>query len=126
VGYIRHHAIIVTGSNGDFIRRAHMEARVIAERHSIGGYGEAIVSPLVGPFMNGAESFFVAPDGSKEGWAMSGDGDEFREEFVEWLRAQAYDDGSSPLAWVEVQYGDDNRVTAVINHSDDAAASNHA
>jgi hypothetical protein len=54
--------------------------------------------------MNSTRSFLVAPDGSKEGWEESDKGDQRREEFVEWLRGQAYNDGSNPLAWIELYF----------------------
>lgn len=59
------------------------------------------------------------PDGSKEGWEHSDVGDKARDSYTDWLKAQAYEDGSSPLQWVEVQYGDDNGETKIIRHSDE-------
>lgn len=69
--------------------------------------------------MNFYESFFVAPDGSKEFWEISEAGDRLRDEFVAWLNEQRFADGSSPFDWVEVQYGDDERETKIIRHSDE-------
>lgn len=119
MGYIRHRAIVVTGTYDGWAGRAHAKAEELAREHGIGGYAERLVSPLLGPSVNDTESFFVAPDGSKEGWEMSDEGDAFRDAFVDWLEGQRYEDGSSPLAWVEVQYGDDNQDTRVIRHSDE-------
>jgi hypothetical protein len=77
MGWIRHHGIVVTGS-GDRIAAAHAKALAIFPT----------VSPLLAGRMNAYESFFVPPDGSKEGWKDSQDGDVERETFIEWLKAE--------------------------------------
>jgi hypothetical protein len=69
--------------------------------------------------INGYWSFAVFPDGSKEGWEASTEGDTGRAAFIAWLDAQRYSDGSSPFNWVEVQYGDDEEITEVTAHSDE-------
>jgi len=99
MGHIRNHAIIVTAEYGDHIHRAHTKARQI-----FGNY----VSEVTPSGTNGSQSFFVPPDGSKEGWEESHAGDRRREEFKTWLRAQAYDDYSTPFSWVELWYGGDD------------------
>jgi hypothetical protein len=116
VGYLRPTAIVVTGSYDDFAERAHKRARAIFETHNL----EHLVTELLPPAMNGARSFLVAWDGSKEGWADSDVGDAAREGFVTWLREQAYEDGSSPLDWVELQYGGDDREVIALAHDGEA------
>lgn len=104
MGYERHHAIVVSARTAGQIDAAHAEAlRVFDDR----------VSGIMASPVNGVRSFFIPPDGSKEGWPESETGDQQREEFVAWLDAQRYGDGSSPYKWVEVQYGDDDRETKV-------------
>ena len=61
----------------------------------------------------------VAPDGSKEGWSESCKGDAQRAALIEFMDTFRFEDGSSPLAWVEVQFGDDNLVSRVVRHSDE-------
>lgn len=123
MGYLRHHAIVVTASYSahgqHWIEIAHAKASEIFGREDTLGHLAGIVSEPTPSAVNDVRSLFVAPDGSKEGWDTSDHGDSARVEFVEWLRAQAYEDGSSPLDWVEVQYGDDEGVTKVISHSDE-------
>jgi hypothetical protein len=115
MGYLRPTAIIVGASYGDppWIEVAHNKAYDIFAQH---GFTQ-LVSEIVDGVSNGEQSFLVAWDGSKEGWESSDRGDEARSEFVAWLREQAYEDGSSPLDWVEVQYGGDDREAVVISHS---------
>lgn len=109
MGYMRHHAIVVTSYDEKQIAQAHSKAS------SLGCNPSEIKEAKV----NGYGSFFVPPDGSKEGWTESDDGDDRRTAFVDWLDAQRFEDGSTSLDWVEVQYGDDNRHTAIIRHSDE-------
>ena len=72
--------------------------------------------------VNGSRSFLVAPDGSKEGWLESATGDAMRSEFVAYLRSLAYEDGSTPLSWVELSYGgDDDEVQVYASDLEDSA-----
>jgi hypothetical protein len=105
MGYMRYHAIVVTSSSTE----AHEKAEEI--------FGE-LVSPIVYSVTNGYNSFFVAPDGSKEGWETSDNYDDKRKEFIEWLRSQAYEDGSNSMKYIEVQFGDDNNEDQIINSVD--------
>lgn len=115
MGYIRHHAIVVTDQLGDDIMEAHRQAQRI-------GLG---VTPIADSEMNGTSSFLVVPDGSKEGWATSEEGDERRETFKRWLKAPPPPEGDGPqfsLDWIEVQYGDDEGVSAITDHSGETTA----
>jgi hypothetical protein len=98
MGYMRHHAIIVTGGS-HAIQAAHQDAIRIFPRG---------VTEITEEVVNNFRSFMVGPDGSKEGWDESDTGDKRRSEFKAVLRLLA-------VAWAEVQYGDDdydNRVLA--------------
>ena len=111
MGYMRHNAIVVSAEYGDHLKRAHAEAKRLW----------MTVSPIVKSPTNGVCTFLVAPDGSKEGWSESDTGDAARAAFKVWLDQQRYEDGSGPLKWVEIQYGDDERETLVTAHSDEDA-----
>jgi hypothetical protein len=113
MGYRRHHAIIVTGCDYAQSRTALAAAHKFAQRD--GG----VVSPIVASRLNGYLSFALFPDGSKEGWNNSNEGDAHRAALIEFMDGFRYADGSSPLAWVEVQYGDDDGRTCIISHSDE-------
>lgn len=108
MGHIRHHAITVTSWNSDKIDLAYHKAIDIFPW----------VSPPSPVATNGYISFFIPPDGSKEGWEESEVGDLKRLGFVKWLDEQRFEDDSSVFAWVEVQYGDDDLETLIINDSD--------
>jgi hypothetical protein len=98
MGYFRHHAIVVTTPLDDDARVAHAEA--VRTFEGTGAPG-AQVTPLLRPTLNDYVSFAVLPDGSKEGWTESDDGDTARDAFVAYL-------ASRHLSWVEVQFGDEN------------------
>jgi hypothetical protein len=115
-------AIIVTASysydhseDRHWIDVAHEEAFGIFSEYSL----SQLVSPVVEGMVNNVRSFFIAWDGSKEGWPEDETGDEARAKFVQWLRDQAYEDGSSPLDWVEFQYGGDDKKVVALSHGDD-------
>ena len=113
MGYMRHHAIVVTASDSP----AADTALNAAEQKAL-DLG-CSVTPIVDGAINGYQSFLVAPDGSKEGWSESSKGDAQRAALIEFMDTFRFEDGSSPLAWVEVQFGDDNLVSRVVRHSDE-------
>ena len=97
MGDIHHHAIVVTGWNPARVKQAHAQASKIFEW----------VSPISPEVVNGYSSFFIPPDGSKEGWGPSNKGESLRDGFINWLnKSLTYDDGESKVEWVEVGYGD--------------------
>lgn len=116
MGYIRHHAIVVTSTyDHDLLEKA----RLVAASK----FAPEQVSAIVRGTINDTLSFFIGPDGSKEGWEHSDEGDDARDAFISWLRSTVYEDGCGPLQWVEIQYGDDDYETLALRSSDtDASA----
>lgn len=108
---MRHHAFVVTSYNEREAQKAHAKA--------LGLFGLDRVTTVMTSPSNAYYSFFVGPDGSKEGWPESDKGDELRAAFIEWLREQYFEDGSSPYFWAEVQYGDDEDEAKLCGSSDD-------
>lgn len=101
MGYMRHHAIVVTET----------ELRVEALREKVIGAvagAQVAVSEVTPTAVNGYRSFFLAPDGSKEGREASSEGDLARAKTKDVLRA-------SMASWVEVQFGDDDGETKIID-----------
>lgn len=68
--------------------------------------------PVVG-LVNDSVSFAFLPDGSKEGWDTSDLGDEARRRLVEVLESFRYEDGSSPVRYIEVSYDEQDRKQVV-------------
>lgn len=103
MGYIKHDAIVVVSSNEEMLTAAHAQAREC-------GLAVTEVGPRV---VNFYRAFLVCPDGSKEGWDESANGDAARATFLQWCRSQRYEDGSSALDWVHVRWGGDDSETEV-------------
>ena len=105
MGRMRHHAIIVTSWDRDCLDEARAKAQGLFR----------YCSAITGSGMNGNMSFLVPPDGSKEGWAESDVGDAARKGFVAWMNEQRYEDESTPLDWVEVEFGGDGGEAVIVN-----------
>ena len=108
MGYMCHNAIIVTSWNKDLLEQAHAKAIDLGMS----------VSEITAEVTNRYRSFLVAPDGSKEGWDTSDLGDSRRDELVAWMDDQRYEDDSTSLGWVEVQFADENLETRIVRDSD--------
>ena len=107
MGYIKHHAIVITTWQEDLVPKLLASARELDL--------EVLSS---GPtYINGYSTIIILPDGSKEGWEESDRGDSMRTLFKTRLQDFEYEDGSSPLEWVEVAYGSDDARAVV---TDDA------
>lgn len=105
MGYFRQHAIIVSGSTGD-------DAELNSARNMALSLGMTVTEIVESP-VNFTATFLVAPDGSKEGWDASNKGDAARKALIAHIR-----DEKLILDWVEVQYGDDNGDTRIVDDSD--------
>ena len=97
MGHMRHHAIIVTSWDAALMEEAYERAAELFP----------VVSPLLDSEINGYQTIFIPPDGSKEGWDESNAGDERRHKFLDWLKQRNSERGGEFYKYVEVQYGDD-------------------
>lgn len=61
---------------------------------------------FVNSLENGKTTVFLAPDGSKKGWDTAEEIERLRDEFIGFLKTFDYEDGSSPINYVEVGYGE--------------------
>lgn len=97
MGVVHHNVIIVTCMDGLDAIKLHSAAMDIFE-----GIAVQVTNVQVSPF-NGYHTFMVGPDGSKERWPDSDEGDERRSKFREYLDDE-YSGGV--VEAVEVCYGD--------------------
>jgi hypothetical protein len=108
----RHHTIVVTGAYPQKTDEGGEHWTDIAREKALEIFGGTksrwapLISPVLASPYNDVRSFFIAPDGSGEGWDASDEGDSLRDQFVAWLESVRYGDQSTPLDWIEVQYGD--------------------
>jgi hypothetical protein len=100
MGYIRHHSILVTAYNKEYVQKAWDKANKLFPE---------ILTPIISSLWNGYYSFAILPDGSKEGWPESDELDRLRARYKRWIRTLNFDDGSSPFDWVEVSIDEEGR-----------------
>ena len=93
MGFITHDAIVVTAFSKKYIEASHKKAVEL--------FGTQ-VSDISEAAVNGYVSFFIPPDGSKEGWEESVVGNFRRAELVTFMR-----EADSYVDFVEIRYGGD-------------------
>ena len=108
MGYMCHHAIIVTSWDERSIVAAHKKAcELFGDQNFLGRISE--ITEITPQVINGYMSFLISPDGSKEGWEHSERGHNARNKFIQWLSSQK----KNWCQYAEVQFGDeggDNRL----------------
>ncbi len=75
--------------------------------------GFQLVSPVIDSLINGYCSFFIAPDGSKEGYDASDDADKIRRLVVSYLMTPSMK--ASEVHFVEMSYGSDDVKAVILN-----------
>lgn len=120
MGYVKHHAIIVTGWENKKVEEAHQKAREIFENNFENEphqkpFGCRLVGEIIQGLINTQSSFLIAPDGSKEGWVTSENADNARQEFLDWLK-----NSDNYCGYIEVVFGgdDDNERIIRSKHTD--------
>lgn len=110
MGHMAHDAVIVTVSDYVLTPAPGRPAMpdVDAYRASLPADWQALVVGPARSITNGYLTYAFLPDGSKEGWDTSDQGDEYREQFAA-LFSFRYEDGSSPFDVVHVRFGGDER-----------------
>lgn len=98
MGYMAHNAIVVTSWKEEHIRDARISAIILFPD---------MVSEIIISHINGYLSFFIATDGSKEGWEDSNIGDENRARFLKEIEDMYIDA-------VDVRYGGDDPDQATV------------
>lgn len=107
MGIVVHNTIVVTSSSAKHLDDATAKAKEL---------GLEVLGPSQ-LTVNGYRTIMICPDGSKEYWPQSNDGDEKRKQFREYLHKQRYSDNSSHLEWFEAAYGSDNDGVDVIDNT---------
>lgn len=103
MGYMVHHAVLVTSWDAAALADARATALDLYGQEGMA----SLVSAIVPGVENGEATFVVVPDGSKEGWGESQASDRARFAFMQYLHDCRHEDDSSSLQWCEVQYGDE-------------------
>lgn len=102
MGTILHEAIVVTTWKEEDIKRAYEIAIEIG----------LLASPILESPVNGYMSFFIAPDGSKEGWPESDQGNEQRKQWKERVSKEC-----ECVDFVHLLYGGDADESRIVSDS---------
>jgi hypothetical protein len=99
---IRNRGILVTGVMTtlrlNIVEEAHQRATELFPKN--------LVSAVSDSKLNGLKSFAVFPSGAHQD-VLGESFENLMDELVRWLDAQAFEDGSNALTWVEVVFGDE-------------------
>lgn len=98
MGVENNNAVIATTWSKEEVARIKEWVGLLPKMKSLFLFGEEEI--------NGKTTVVMVPDGSKEGWSESDDGDELRNSFIKELEKADYDDGSNPWDFVEVGFGE--------------------
>lgn len=101
MGYVEHHAILVTSGH---------EAAAIEAHKQASGFG-CRVTPVMQSAINDYHTFVVLPDGSMSGLEEDDRGNKRRNALIAWLAMQARCD------WCEVVYSSDRGGAEVTRHA---------
>jgi hypothetical protein len=111
MGYIKHNAIVCTTWKEEDAVEAQLKAKEIFESKRKGS--SQLISELVEYIVNGGYSFFIAPDGSKEGWEDSKQCDDARKDFLDWLK-----ESDNYCDYVEIRFGGDDEHENIVRSKD--------
>ena len=99
MGAMNHNAVIATTALEDAAN--HLQQWIDEQSE-----GDRELILRAGSWVNRYHTFIVVPDGSKEDWPESDNGEDFRKRLILRLSEDAYEDGSSPWDWVEIGFGE--------------------
>ena len=114
MGYIKHNTIIVISCDDEELKKTRDKAIKIFKKSFKEDVpnGDRLVSEIINSISNGYSSFFICPDGSKEGWSTSQNGYTARELFCDWL------DKKDTCDYIEICFGgDDNHESIIRSHN---------
>lgn len=130
MGYIVHHALIITTPIAKWIKPLRKAALQISRDihkemgwHSQTFRPQNMITTSIHAPVNGYQTLFVGPDGSKRGVPEDEAGEMFRQRLIRWMREFDGQNGKSDtkgdcFTWALVQYGDDDRDNRMLD--DDA------
>ena len=114
MGYIKHDTILVVFDDW-VLNDPEWMPDVEAFKQSLPEEWRHLIVGPIQALVNGYITYAFLPDGSKEGWTPSDDGDRYRDQFVE-LFNKGYDDRSSPFDVTRVRHGGDDETLTKAEH----------
>ena len=114
---IKHHSIIVTSNDFSTLELVRKEIVFLFGKNMEARQGEQLISPIIPSLINKFCSFFIAPDGSKEGYDASDDADLIRRKTLDFLNSLSERNGENAVRFVEVCYGADDQKAMVLSNN---------
>jgi hypothetical protein len=114
---IKHHAIIVTSNDKAQIELVRKRCIELYNQFMEFNNGKALVGNLTLGVINNFYSFMIAPDGSKEGYDTSDDGDLVRKKICNFIDSLKSPEGYNAVNYVEVYFGSDDGTANVLQHN---------
>jgi hypothetical protein len=114
---IRHHILVITVHEQKLAEELRKQISELYKKNMEAKNGFQLISPVVQSLINNYYTFFIAPDGSKEGYDLSDDGDRVRAKVVALLDTYKTTDGTFPVSYVELFYGDDTLPAKILNQN---------
>lgn len=112
---IKHHSIIITVKDFKMAEKIKNEVAFLYKKNMEAKNGFELISPIIPGLINNYYSFFISPDGSKEGYDLSDDGDKIREKTIQLLNRYLSMDPTLELNYVELFYGDEDNAPQILN-----------
>lgn len=110
MGYIKHHAIAIVTWNKEEADKVYKKAIELfngfdkaIEAKPTRKLGKRFVTKPMSCPINSYYSLFIAPDGSKEGWGHSKEGEKLRNELLDWI-----DKEMSSVDYALIRFGGDD------------------
>jgi hypothetical protein len=104
---IRHHALVVTCNDRKILESIRAKTLELYKLNMEASNGSNLVSEIKDSIVNNYASFFIIPDGSKEGYDASDDGDVIREKLIQFIKPLTASE-SYHLSYAEISYGADD------------------
>ncbi len=114
---IKHHTIAITSNDKSQLDALRNKLISIYKDKMEAKKGSQIISPIIESLINSFCTFYIVPDGSKEGYDASEDGDTVRKSICELIETYKQPDGENIFRYIEVSYGADDATAAIIRHN---------
>ena len=112
---IQHHTIVITCNDRNVLESIREKAIQLYKSDMEASNGSKLLTEIHESLINSYFTFFVIPDGSKEGYDASDDADIIREKLIAFIKPLALS-SDYHLSYVELTFGDDTGKAVILNH----------
>lgn len=112
---IKHHTIAITSNDKVQLEALRNRVLSIYKEKMEAKKGNQIVSPIFESLINSFCTFYIIPDGSKEGYDASEDGDTVRKSIVELINSYNQAGRENIFRFIEISYGEDASAPQIIS-----------